>query len=223
MPNLTPFYRAAKNVVRSLPAWLIRFRPFVVYEISFTHSPDVAATLESDSRASLPCEIRWLEDASAVAALGPLASQECRDAWNGSTRRVAAVWLGDQPIACTWVATQSFDERELGIRIELAPDEAWLHAAVVDFAHRGQGVYRQLLEFVLDELRRSGLRRLLLGVTIGNEPSRRVHATQGAMEVGRITAFRTLGMAFSCCTGRIRNLPRIAQGDRAQIRFAVEP
>lgn len=209
IPWITHLYRIGKRLVRSLPAWLIRFRPFVVYEIPLAAtSPPSSSAAPREARPPLAWRIAWVADSAEAAALRPVASQECVDAWNGTTRRAAAVWDGVRPIACAWIAAESFDERELGVQFALRPDEAWLFAAVVDPARRGQGVYQRLLEFLTAELRAAGMSRLLLGVTVGNEPSRRAHARQGAIEVGRVTALRTLGLTFCRNSGGLRRTSR---------------
>jgi len=104
----------------------------------------------------------------------------------------------------------------------LRPREAWLHAAVVDPHWRNQGVYGQLLEFVIHELREAGVERIVLGVTFGNEPSRRAHARYGATKVTSILAIRSFGFNFCVRSGHVtRALTQLVTWHRP-IRFAVE-
>ncbi len=137
------------------------------------------------------------------------------------TRRAAAAWYEGQVIACVWIATESFEEVDLGLRFELRTSDAWLFAAVVDESERNQGVYRQLLEFLIDELGRDGMRRLLFGVSVGNAPSQRAHARQGATLAGGILAVRSLGFTLCFRRGRVRRLSPFPLTWTTPIRLAV--
>jgi hypothetical protein len=55
----------------------------------------------------------------------------------------------EQPVGGAWRAVDHFDEREIGMRIMLESDQAWVFAAHVDRSRRGQGIYCQLLSSVL--------------------------------------------------------------------------
>jgi GNAT superfamily N-acetyltransferase len=219
MQASTSLYRAAKRAVYALPPWIFRFRPFVVYEIPL--GPALQNGRESTSASESPgVDVRWIENRQQAQALLPLASRQGVDEFNGSTRRAAAAWIDGQAIGCAWIATSSFSESDLGLQFELASDEAWLYAAAVAPDHRNRGVYRQMLEFLIAELRAAGIRRLLLGVTVGNEPSRLAHARQGAIEVGRITAVRALGLARCWSSGRVRRLES-ARDARETARLSI--
>lgn len=151
-----------------------------------------------------------------------IASHNTCTEFNSKTCRAIAAWFEGQAIACAWIATESFDERELGLRFELTSTEVWLFAAVVDPQYRDQGVYRQLLEFLIDELGRGGVQRILFGVTFGNEPSRRAHARQGAKQIGAITAIRSLGLTACRPLGAVRLLSPRAIAWRKPIRLVVD-
>jgi GNAT superfamily N-acetyltransferase len=221
MPFATRVYRLGKRLVGAMPAWLIRFRPFVVYEIPL-QAGAVRTSPEAEPRDPCAVQVRWLSDAAELAALPPLASRACLDDWDGATRRVATAELEGRVIGCAWIATGAFEERELSLRFELGPDETWLYAASVAPPLRNRGVYRQLLEFIIAELAAAGRRRLLLGVTVGNEPSLRAHARQGAVEVGRVTALRALGVPMCRCSGQIHRLPRNPGDLLVLVRLAVQ-
>lgn len=223
MAASTLLFRAGKKFVGSLPAWLIRFRPFGVYEVLLT--VPVAPTTTTESRVGrlpLACQIKWVESSDEAATLRRVANRENVSAWNQRTRRAAVVSVNGEAIACAWIAMGAFEESELGLIFKLQPTEAWLFAAVVEPQWRNQGVYRQLLEFVINELSRSALRRILLGVTLGNEPSRRAHVCQGATQVGAIFALRILGVTLCLGSGKVRLPWRMTVGWRRPINIAID-
>lgn len=217
-------YRGAKRIVSSLPPWLIRFRPFGIYEIQLSKPPDQASSNPLPPRRlrdSVPCDIRWFAGSDDKASLRPFTSQENIAAMDSPTRRSVAAWLDGQVIACAWIATESFEERELGIRFQMHENEVWLFAAVVEPQCRNQGVYGQLLQFVIAELARAKVERILFGVTLGNEPSRRAHARHGARRVGAIFALRSVGVTMCCGRGAVRLPSLIRIGWRTPIDAAI--
>ena len=217
-------YRLGKKLVGLLPAWLFRFRPFGVYEIPLaTQIPKPVSIPRRGTRGELDCQISWVADRAEARLLQHLASQKSIGALNFTTRRVAAAWLNGKAIACAWIAAELFEESELGLRFELQPTEVWLFAAAVDTPSRDQGVYRRLLEFLIAELRGDDIRRILLGVTFGNETSRRAHARQGATSVGAITVARCLGLTLCRPGGRVKLLSPRAMAWRRPIRLVVDP
>lgn len=223
MTGLTSLYRLVKKFVGLFPSWLFRFRPFGRYQIVLPKSGVIVSeTLHGaeDSRGKLTCEVRWVK-ASEAAILNRVATRESIAALHSPTRRAAAAWFDNEVIACAWVATGSFGERDLGLRFELQPSDAWLSAAVVDPLHRRRGVYLQLMEFLVTELSRSEIGRMLFGVSLGNEPSRRAHMRFGATQIGQIVAVRILGLTACWHRGRIRLLsPAFPLG--RTVRLAVE-
>jgi GNAT superfamily N-acetyltransferase len=224
MAALNGLYRAAKRVVDWLPTWLLRFRPFGVYEIRLPKTGGKPATPQFSRglrQEKVACQIRWIADQNEVPMLRQLAGDRSCAALNFKTRRAVAAWYEGQVIACAWIATESFEEVDLGLRFELQTSDAWLFAAVVDERQRNQGVYRQLLEFLIDELGRDSMRRLLFGVSVGNAPSQRAHARQGAILAGGIFAVRSLGLTLCFRRGRVRRLTRFPITRTTPIRLAV--
>jgi GNAT superfamily N-acetyltransferase len=216
-------YRSGKKLVNVLPAWLLRFRPFGVYEILLQQLGGESTTTQLSRRSQrgvLPCQVRWVAE-SEVPMLRRVASHRTCADFNSKTCRAVAAWFEGQAIACAWIATESFEEVDLGLRFELHSADAWLFAAVVDEPRRGQGVYEQLLQFLVDELNRQSMQRILLGVSVGNEPSRRAHARQGAIQVGGIIAGRSLGFIICRRRGRVRRLSPLAIAWRKPIRLVV--
>lgn len=215
-------YRTVQRCVQALPASLLRVRPFGVYEIRL--SPSTSRPVE---KAMNPArQVRWIGSHAEADRLGDLATAENIATWNGTTRRAAAVWQNDQPVAVAWIATESFTESELGLHFLLDDDEAWLFAAVVAPALRRQGLYQQLLEFVKPELAHNNSTptnyRILLGVSNGNLPSQKAHGRQGAKQLGTIFAIKSLGLSFCQVGGQVRQISRRPWAWRRTITLAVE-
>ncbi|WP_197527405.1 GNAT family N-acetyltransferase [Pirellulimonas nuda] len=186
--------------MHALPAWVLRVRPFEVLEIPLADLPAVCLP------AVQGIEVRWVASPIEAGELRQLVARRNIDRWDGNASRAAAVWQDGAPIGVLHVALDSFDEPELGVAFRLAAGDAWLHSAVVAPPYRRQGVYRQLLAFALESLRREGLHRALLGVTVGNETSRRAHASQGGRHVGRVSAVRCLGLSACLIGGAVRRV-----------------
>jgi GNAT superfamily N-acetyltransferase len=217
---LPSLYRVAKRTLNRLPSWLLRARPFGVYEIVLT--PPAAQAVKLAGSPPLACVVRWVDSADDLQSLVGLTSQANVDAFDANRRRVAAAYYDGRPIGCAWIAREWFDEPELGLRIELGANEAWLFAAAVTSALRNRGVYGQLLEFLMRDQRENAMERILLGVASGNVASRLAHERQGARRVGSIAAVRALGVACCWVSGSVRRASRSPLGWRHPIRLVVD-
>jgi L-amino acid N-acyltransferase YncA len=217
MPLQQVLYRVSKRVIDALPPWVMRVRPFHVLEIDLS---ETLPTEEPHNNLSI-VETRWIATSQELASLASIADPTNLEKWNASTHRVAVASRDSEPIGLVWISTPSFEEPQLGLVVELAPNDAWLHSAYVVPAHRRQGVYRELLEFVFPSLREEGFRRILLGVTSGNAASRRAHECVGATGIGRIIAARTLNVSVTYSAGQVRcnSGRRTGLGRRVQIRL----
>ena len=205
MPVRAAAYRVGKKLIGAVPSWAFRARPMSVFEVTLADRQAGAATRTFPHQEPIDGErIGWVASAEEAVALGPLAAEVNRLAWNNETCRVAAVWSQGQPTGCLWVARGAYEETDLGLRIELAADEAWLFAAAVVPSRRREGVYRRLFDFVLTDLASAGTRRALLAVTWGNHASRVAHLRFGARQIGGIAAVRVLGVAVSLPQGAVQ-------------------
>ncbi len=63
-------------------------------------------------------------------------------------------------------------------------EEAEVGALYVDVPHQGSGVGRRLLETVMDNYRRHGVRRLVIAVLATNHPARRFYERMGGVSAG---------------------------------------
>ncbi len=193
-------YLGVQRCLHFFPAGLIRFRPFGVYEIKLKARESGAR----DYGGTAACQARWITSSEEAQELAQLATQENIAQWNGQTRRAAVLWKEGRPVAVAWIATGSFAEPELGLKYRLDEDEVWLFAAVVDPVFRGQGFYRQLLEFVIRNLALTPTDRILLGVSTGNRASERAHTRQGATRLGSLFAIKSCQLTLCLTRGQVR-------------------
>ena len=212
-------FRMVQRCVQALPSSLLRFRPFAVYEIRLGEiclgEPTQAASDQSG-------QVRWIASQDEARQLDNIATAKNIAAWNGTTRRAAVLWKKNRPVGVAWVAAQWFAEDELGLHYQLADDEVWLFASVVAPDFRRQGSYTQLLEFLKAELPRGGFTRILHGVSVGNTPSRKAHARQGARQLGTIFAAKSLGLAVCKVGGLVRRVSRRGWAWRRAVELVVD-
>ena len=200
----TLLFRVAKTCVECLPGWLLRFRPFGVYEIRFGDGEADSSGSVNASEVDAAVSISWIADREQLTKLIDIAAEENLQAWDGTTRRVAIAWLEDRPVGAAWIARETFAEPDLGLSYRLQRDEAWLFAAVVQPEHRRQGIYGCLLQFLIDELADEKLSRLLLGISTGNAASLAAHTKFGAKQIGSIFAVKSLGFGYCRTSGEVQ-------------------
>ncbi|MAT68540.1 MAG: hypothetical protein CMJ58_03355 [Planctomycetaceae bacterium] len=194
-------YQLGKRAVGALPERMLRTRPYSVYAIDLAKSEKTAADANDSS-----CEdvvVGWAKAVAERLALATIAAPVNLESWNGTTRRALIAWRSNAAVGGAWISSESFEEHSLGLRLDLAADDVWLHSAVVIPSHRRQGIYKKILRCAMQTLRDKGYSRLLLGVTTGNEPSRRAHASAGAVKIGQIAAARSNGMSVCVATGLV--------------------
>ena len=201
--TLSLLYPIGKRCLDCLPAWILRIRPFHVYEIRLSDTKIATPSGADSDHIGDSVRMQWLTDGSQLPLLSELAAMENLRSWNGTTRRVVVAWLDHEPIGAAWIATEFYAEAELGLRYSLHDDEAWLFAAVVRTLHRQRGVYSRLLGFLIHELAKEKRSRVLLGISAGNEASYAAHVKFGARRIGSVFAAKCLGMQF--CRGGYEN------------------
>ncbi len=212
-------FRSVQRCLQALPAWVLRFRPFGVYEIRLgQHKSDSSPV----AMAETPYQVRWITSQEEARRLSELATAENIASWDGTTRRAVAVWKNDHLLGVTWIAAEWFAEDDLGLHYRLADDEVWLFASIVAPDVRRQGLYTQLLDFLKTELPQDGYGRILLGISLGNKPSHNAHFRQGAKQLGTIFAAKCLG--FSACRvgGQVCRVSKKAWAWRQGVELIVE-
>ena len=169
---------------RLVPNWLFRCRRFVIYRLKANSPFDcMPGTVTS-----------WCESENQYRIVEELTEFK-RESNEGPVRAVQAM-VENQVHGGFWVATESFVERELGVRILLGHQQCWLFAAMVSKQMRGRGIYSDVLRFMTSELDTQGFDDLLVAVNPDNKPSNYVHKKYSKSSVGTVFAIRFLNWAW---------------------------
>lgn len=178
---------------RIVPAWIFRCRRFVVFELD----PGRHFSAEGSKTA-----VTWCETEAEYIAVEELTHFK-RVSSKGDFMACQAK-LNGELVGAFWAAGNCFEETELGVRIDLRPEQIWLFAALVDKEHRGQGVHASVLEFIIPALIENGLKEIMLAVNPDNLGSYYVHKKYSSRTVGTVYAFRLFSMAICWAKGDIK-------------------
>lgn len=176
---------------RVVPERWFRFRIFRVYQLQ-SPGEDCQAAVQP------PLQFQWCdsheEDQRAVQVTGFHGGKDLCPAGY----EACLVLDQGQPIAGIWKAESAFDERELGLRVVLADDQAWLFAARVAPGNRRRGVYRRLLRHVLSS---DSSRTHLASINPTNRASTAAHRQFLRSTIGTCVSFRFFSVAVSLAGG----------------------
>jgi len=191
-------YSIGIAINRVVPSWLFRFRIFRVYQIdtnTILPLADVAEASDSDSvQVSLAETAADISDVRRLTFFDP-------SSVDAQLQSVQAR-IGGQLAGAVWAARRGFDETDLGLRIELTPDQSWLFAALVDKQFRRRGVYSHVFGFMVNHLHQTAVRQQLLSINPTNIASVKAHEKYFDSVLGNVIALRVFGMAFCWCQGK---------------------
>lgn len=182
---------------RVVPEWLFRMRRYVVYEVGVQKLQAARQRLGEGSGV----EFSACQTEAETQAVEKLTWFK-REFSTGDCRAFQAS-LDGQLVAGLWVASKAFDENELGVRLILNDQQAWVFAALVAEQVRGKGVYGQLLPYVVDQVSQK-FPRVMLAVNPDNRPSNAIHKKWASRTVGVVVAVRFLGFAACWVRGQVR-------------------
>lgn len=140
-------------------------------------------------------EVTWAETEQERVAARKLTRVQ-NDCLIKECRAAIARWEGEI-VGALWLAGKSFAEPDLGLSIQLEPRQSWLFSAFVHHEYRRQGIYTELLKFVLQQSRANdpGV-EILLAINPANRRSRIAHEASGLQLVARALVVRCLNMAW---------------------------
>lgn len=177
-------YTGAILFNKLVPVWMFRCRRFVIYRLRISE-PGNGKAAQDDV---LDIDVSWSETDEQFESIESLTRFNRADA----VRPVRAVqaMVHREIQGAIWLSTELFDEVELGVRVTLAPTQAWLFAAMVNKQMRGQGIYSAILNFITSELDSLGFEDVLVAVNPANKPSNHVHKKFAKSYVGHVMAVR---------------------------------
>lgn len=182
---------------RIIPAGLFRFRVFRVYELAGMED------IESDQR----FHFDWCESEADLREAREATFFDSPDPKLMDRTEVCVAREQGKLVGGVWRAEQWFDEDELGMRIDLSENQAWIFAAYVAKTHRGQGVYSQLLNSVL--LNRNGEQHFA-SINPTNKPSVAAHRKFTRSTVGTCVVVRVFRVAACWTSGSLRSSRRLS-------------
>jgi ribosomal protein S18 acetylase RimI-like enzyme len=105
--------------------------------------------------------------------------------------RCYAAWVEGTLAAYGWVTYDEEGIGELGLRLRLAPGEAYIWDCATLPAYRGQRLYPALLVYISNELRAEGVRQALIGADSDNLASQKGMLRAGFQAVADILMLPT--------------------------------
>jgi len=182
---------------RVVPQWLFRMRRYFVYEMDVQKLQTASQQVVGGSGVEVSA-CRTSAEIEAVEVL----TWFRRELSSGDLRAFQAT-LDGQLVGGVWIASEIFDEDELGVRLILNPQQAWLFAAYVSEQARGKKVYSKLLSFVVSEVSQD-FPQVVLAVNPDNRPSNAVHKKASRRTLGMVVAVRFLKFSVCWTRGQIR-------------------
>ena len=188
-------YSIGIAINRVVPSWLFRFRIFRAYQVDpktilpqsdVTDDNSVQVSLaETDADISAVCKLTWFQPGDMDADFQSVQAK-----------------IDGQLAGAVWAAGRGFDETDLGLRIELTPDQSWIFAALVDEQFRRRGVYSRVFGFMVNHLEQAAVGQQLLCINPYNIASIKAHEKYFDSVLGNVIALRVLGLAFCLCSGQ---------------------
>jgi GNAT superfamily N-acetyltransferase len=179
---------------RIVPSKLFRFRVFRVFQLQ---SP--AGISPTDA----PFDFHWCESEADVQQAKAATYFDTSDAANMQRYEACLAYegTGRDCVGGVWRARDWFIEDDLGLRIHLEPDQAWIFAAYVAKDQRGRGVYASLLSHVL---RTKTAQTHFASINPTNQASMAAHRKFIRSTLGTCFALRILGLAICWCSGGLQ-------------------
>lgn len=188
-------YSIGIAINRVVPRWLFRFRIFKIYQID----PSTVAAAASGSDASA-VQVSLAQTDTDIAGVSTLTYFN-PDNVDADLQSVQAK-IDGQLAGAVWAAGRGFDETDLGLRIELSPNQSWIFAALVDQQFRRQGVYSRVFAFMVNHLVQTGGGQQFISINPYNIASVKAHEKYFDCVLGNVFALRVLGLAICLCRGQ---------------------
>jgi hypothetical protein len=206
-------YSAGIVANRIVPEFLFRARVFRVFRFNI---PEAANSLQSYDDG---IHFKWCESDVEFEQAQQLTHFRPPD----MTQRYQAciAYDGQEAIGGVWIASESFNESELGLQIQLQPSQKWLFAANIAKSHRRRGIYGRLLRYTLHSVSPApGSGDVLASINPTNKASIAAHRPMIAATLGTCLAARWLSLSLCGSTGQLKTTRAIRLAKPTQIVVA---
>lgn len=184
---------------RLVPEKLFRCRRYVVYQL---------AQPQRNAKTNSPVNVRWCRSEPEYEAVENLTQFRRSPEHRGY--KACRATVGGELAGGAWCAKTMFRESALGVSYKLTPGQVWLFAAMVDTRFRRQGVYREVLRFMLAETDATGLLQKLVAVNPDNIGSNKIHQLHASRKLGTVVAIRVFKTTVCFTFGDIKRDRTIA-------------
>lgn len=195
------FHSAELIFNRCVPAWLFRFSVGDVFELDTERLCGLSRT-----RSDTAFQCQHVTDPQQRDALRRATRNSVPLSTSASDHgyRIHSAQSDTGLLGGVWGGVDAFLEADLGFRIELEPDQAWIYCAFVIPAARGTGVYQHLLAYAASDLHGRGHAKLRVMIQPWNRASVHVHEKYSRRRIGRVLAIRVFSLACVLTTGSVR-------------------
>jgi hypothetical protein len=207
-------YLVGIAINRVVPEWMMRFAVFDVFELRDPDSSPPASTEKLSHREGESQNLVFLRGGTAdqmvdIQAVSPhVVPDEDRRHLTAYQAR-----LDGQLAGVVWCATNSYPETDLGLHLNLKPQQSWLFAAEVRPMFRGNGIYSRLVRFAMDDQGLSDSQRIFAAINPHNVASMKAHRKIILGKAGRVWVLRFLNQVFCCARGDGVHLNRCCSRD----------
>lgn len=215
-------YSLAILFCRIVPSWFFRTRKFQVFQVD--DLPDRVSESTHPAPAD-PVTIKWAQTEKEFTDAEQLSGFERTSSKGRFQVAIAASKTADSDssnvVGALWIATEQFDESELGLEITLSDDQGWLFSGYVLGGQRGQGIYRQVFAFACEALAKES-KTGWFAINPLNQRSMKAHQKLNAKSYGCVRATRFLSMAY-CSTSSDTKQMELSLNRRGTFNFRTKP
>ncbi|MGB7328704.1 MAG: hypothetical protein WBD31_27750 [Rubripirellula sp.] len=191
-------YLIGTLVNRVVPERVFRFRVFRIFELGRIDPDANAKRSWADANRARELVFRWCETEAEIA-------EACRLTYfrpdgSDAAKQACLAIVDSEPAGGVWIGRDYFNESELGLRIRLNKDQAWLFSAFVEKHHRRTGIYRCLLDHVLADQPQT----VFASINPTNKASIKSHSAYTRRMVGTCVAVRCFGWRKCWANGQLQ-------------------
>lgn len=186
---------------RFVPAWLFRLSTGCVFELDPEKLREVSAGIDN-SNFVLTCVEQGSLERDKLRTL-TWNSVPIETSSNDFGYSIAYVSSPENVLGGVWGGIESFQEADLGFQLQFNDEQSWIYCAYVNKEAQGQGVYKRVLSFAINDLVEKGYKRILVVIQPWNNASMYIHGKYATKQIGTITAIRLFSFCAVFSTGAV--------------------